>query len=151
MEIHVTASDKKGMIILEYYYYSENPISFVFMLLWFYRFCLNNFELSKLQNLVLLICLGRIVQITMVIDKFQAQGLQISKGVLNDLLAASSVKESLLPSRNFLLPAEIFLDRTYFPSFDRSFWGWYTPDPGTSVAKSTNQYLICKISVILVG
>lgn len=44
--------------------------------------------------------------------------------VLNDLLAVISVKESLLPSRNLRCPAEVFLERTYLPSLERSLWGW---------------------------
>ena len=75
MEIHVTASDKKGMIILEYYYYSENPISFVFMLPWFDPFYLNNFELFKLQIQLWFICWDRIVRIQMGSGKFQVQEL----------------------------------------------------------------------------
>ena len=41
-----------------------------------------------------------------------------------------SVKESLLPSRNFLWPAETFLERTYLPSLERSLRGWYIRDLG---------------------
>lgn len=33
-----------------------------------------------------------------------------------------------------LFPAETFLERMYFPSFDMSFTGVYEPGPGTSVA-----------------
>jgi hypothetical protein len=52
---------------------------------------------------------------------FQDQELSYLKDLLKDLLAISSVIESLLPSRNFLCPAEMLLERTYLPSLERLF------------------------------